>query len=175
MAMNEQEFFCLIEDTKKIVFAAIRKYLPAHLHHAIDDVAQETYIRVYKGIGKATFADIRARNNWIYTIARNESLRMSYKHGREDAKASSLRDSLLMREDSGPDPADADTASIRETISALPPKYRDIFELLMLGCSESQIAEKLTLKRGTIKSRIHRGRELIHRDLRRRGITYELQ
>ncbi len=54
---------------------------------------------------------------------------------------------------------------MRDVISLLPDKYKAIFELLVLGFSEKEVAEKLSIKVGTVKSRIHRGRELIHRQM----------
>jgi RNA polymerase sigma-70 factor (ECF subfamily) len=170
--MNEKEFVHFVENTKGIVLAAVRKYLPADLYHAIDDVAQETYLRIYRSIKKAAFPEDDSRNNWIYTIAKNESLRMVEKSNREDVRIRQFIESMGADEHIDEVLSD-EIVMIREVISSLPDKYRVVFELLVMGFSERQIAEKLSMKRGTIKSRIHRGKELIFRNLSVKGVFYE--
>ncbi len=170
--MNEKEFVQFVEETKGIVLAAVRKYLPADLYHSIDDVAQETYLRIYRNMKKAAFPDDGSRNNWIYTIAKNESLRMVDRSNREDVKIRQFIESMGAEVPLGEALTD-EIVMIREVISLLPNRYRVVFELLVMGFSERQIAEKLSMKRGTIRSRIHRGKELIFRNLSEKGVRYE--
>lgn len=170
--MNEKEFVQFVEETKGVVLAAVRRYLSPELAHSIDDVAQETYLRIYRYIARAAFHDDVSRNNWIYTIAKNESLRMVDRSNREDVKIRQFIASMGADEPLSEALTD-EIVMIREVISSLPEKYRVVFELLVMGFSERQIAEKLSMKRGTIKSRIHRGKELIFRNLSEKGVLYE--
>ncbi len=166
--MTAVEFEQFVEETRGIVLSAVRRYLPPELFHAIDDVAQETYLRAYRGMGRSDFPDRGSLNNWLYTIARNESLRMAEKFYREHEGIKLLAEELLSRADDSPLDMGDEIRLIRETISALPEKYREVFELLVMGFSENQIAGKLSLRHGTIKSRLHRGRELLARMLSER-------
>jgi len=161
--MNEKDFCKFVDETKGIVLAAVRKYLPARYFHAIDDVVQETYIRAYRALGSAVFADDRAMRNWLYTIAKNESLRMGEKFQREEINARRLQQEveLIGAGRIECDPEDLDT--MKKIIKDLPDKYRAVFELLLLGQTEIEISKALKIKKGTVKSRIHRGKNLIIR------------
>ncbi len=170
--MNEREFYNFVEETKGLVLSAIRKYMASHYYHSIDDVAQETYIRVYKSISKMKFIDEKSRNNWLYTIAKNETLRMLHKLNREEHKLNKAKESMPLDAKNDLQKYNEDIIEMKDVISTLPEKYRSIFELLIQGFTESQIADKLSMKSGTVKSRIHRGRELIIRTSKRRGIDY---
>ncbi len=51
--MKQREIQTIVEETKGVVLNAVRRYLSRDLMHAIDDVVQETYIRVYCEHGEA--------------------------------------------------------------------------------------------------------------------------
>ena len=42
--MNEKEFSAIVAETKAVVLSAIEKNLAERFYHAVDDVAQETYL-----------------------------------------------------------------------------------------------------------------------------------
>lgn len=161
--MNEQEFYNFVEETKRLVLSAIRRYLPGDYYHSIDDIAQETYLRAYKGLKKINFDSPKSLNNWLYTIAKNETFRMTEKLKKEEIKARKTMESIPEEYDNIQRIFDEEIIELKEIISTLPEKYKSIFELLVLGFSEKQISEKLSVKKGTIKSRIHRGKEIICR------------
>ncbi len=173
LIMDEREFYNFVEETKGLVFSAIRKYMASQYYHSIDDVAQETYIRAYKSLMKKNeFDDEKSRNNWLYTIAKNETLRMLQKLNKEELKLNRAKESITFDAKNHLQNFNEDIIEMKDVISTLPEKYRSIFELLIQGFTESQIADKLSMKSGTVKSRIHRGRELIIRTSKRRGINY---
>ncbi|PKL35364.1 MAG: RNA polymerase [Spirochaetae bacterium HGW-Spirochaetae-1] len=161
--MNEREFFILVEETKSIVLAAVRKYLAKRYCHAIDDVVQETYIRVYRFMENNSYADESARNNWLYTVAKNEALRMTEKLNREEMKIRKMQVQIAGEEVRNNAPVNHDIMDMEELISRMPGKYREVFDLLLQGYTEAEIARRLSTRPGTIKSRIHRGRELLNR------------
>lgn len=162
--MTEKELVLFIEETKGIALAAVKRYLPGELYHLIDDVIQETYLRVYKNSGRIKFISSRGRDNWVYTIAKHETLRIRAAALREDEKIRRFTDSAASGE-SALDFFEDDINFLRDVISLLPEKYRVVFELLVTGFSEKEVAEKLSIKHGTVKSRIHRGKDLISRNI----------
>ena len=48
--MDEHVFAKIIGDTKEAVLCAVAKFLYPRFAHAVDDVAQETYLRAYKSM-----------------------------------------------------------------------------------------------------------------------------
>ncbi|MBN2040409.1 MAG: RNA polymerase sigma factor [Spirochaetes bacterium] len=171
--MEEKEFYNFVEETKSIVLAAVRKYLSGNYYCYIDDVVQETYLRAYRAIEKNGLKMDKSLNNWLYTIAKNESIRMVEKLKREEAKVLKAQESFTKKHRRNK--FDEEIIEMKNIISGLPEKYKTIFELLVYGYSESQIAEKLDIRQGTVKSRIHRGRELISRTSKMMGLNYEYQ
>ena len=53
--MTETVFAEIIKETKGVVLSAIEKTLFNRFYHAIDDVAQETYLRAYKSLDRNQF------------------------------------------------------------------------------------------------------------------------
>ena len=161
--MNEREFAEIVKRTKKTVLSAIEKNMSPRFYHAIDDVAQEAYIRAYNGLAKNSFRGDSSVETWLYKIARNESLRMNQKLMREEEKAlkaqSNLR--LVQKPDSG------DTAYLHDHLKLLPEKYRSVLTLSSQGFNINDISQKLGIRPGTVKSRTSRGKKIIHENIRR--------
>lgn len=167
--MSEQEFTELVAGTKSIVLAAIRRYLNPALVHAIDDVAQETYIRVFRYIQKHGVDAIRAdrKKAWIYTIARNESQRLNEGMNRDLRKtqliATEHHDLLA--------PSTESLYEIQESLDtdridlhlpdddAAAGELRMILNLRAQGYRIREIASRLKIPEGTIKSRMARLRQ----------------
>lgn len=94
--MDQKEFTELIDSTKHIVLSAIKKNLFDEFHDSIDDVVQETYFRAYKSLSANKFRGDSSVSTWLYTIARNESLRMNQKRSRQTALASKLKEKVIL-------------------------------------------------------------------------------
>ncbi len=161
--MTETEFTEIVEATKGTVLSAVERHLFTRFYHAIDDVVQETYIRAYRNLSSGKFRGDSTVHSWLYTIARNESLRMNRKLSREEEKfTKSLEHSAT-----GKGTADIDFDEtiyvLHESIAKLPDTYRTVLELAARGFSEKEIALKLSLKQGTVKSRASRGREMLQK------------
>lgn len=157
------EFSEIIKTTKPVVLGAVKKYLAARFYSAIDDVVQETYLRSYRALTKGKFRNDSKIETWIYTIARNESLRMNSKLQREEIKSLKIYSSLKHKEELiSADTDRHDTIEyLMSLIKKLPHKYRSVLEMSALGHSEEEIAKTLNIKKGTVKSRAFRGRSLI--------------
>lgn len=163
--MTEKEFSEIVKRTKKTVLSAIGKNLSSRFYHAIDDVAQETYIRAYNGLAKNSFRGDSSIETWLYKIARNESLRMNHKLLREEEKAKKAIESssysLIQKSDNG------ETAYLNDHLTLLPDKYRSVLTLISQGFNIKDISQKLGIQPGTVKSRTSRGKEMIHENIRR--------
>lgn len=165
--MGPDQFQELVRTTKPVVLKAISRHLDRNLASCIDDVAQEVYLRVYKNLKsfRGSFEQERIFS-WIYVIARNESFRMNVKMKKKrEVKTETMEDLIPAK------PADSDfleteeEQSIYEAIALLPEKHRSIISLLVENLTVSEIAQKLSLSEGTVKSRIHRAREKLARIL----------
>lgn len=162
MQVSEEYFSKIVNETKEIVLAAIRKHLFEHYAHAIDDVVQETYLRAYKSLVKDKFQDKSKISTWLYVIAKNESLRMNSKLKREEQKRDLFE--FFSRNIHVEENEVNDNYNINEItgkISLLPLKYRSILMMHYEGVSESEIAGKLSIPQGTVKSRLHRGKRIM--------------
>jgi RNA polymerase sigma-70 factor (ECF subfamily) len=162
--MTEKEFADIVHRTKRIVLSAIEKNLSPQFYHAIDDVAQETYIRAYRGLEKNSFRGDSKIETWLYKIARNESLRINQKLMREEEKIKKAAESdfVFMH-----NPAKEEVISLHEHLILLPEKYRSVLMLVSQGLNINDISQKLGIRPGTVKSRASRGKKIIHENLRR--------
>ncbi len=165
--MNERDFADIVKRTKRTVLSAIEKNMASRFYHAIDDVAQETYIRAYNGLVKNSFRGDSSLETWLYKIARNESLRMNQKLTREEEKAKKISesDSLIRTQE----PDSGDTAYLQDHLKLLPEKYRSVLTLTSQGFNINDISQKLGIRPGTVKSRTSRGKKIIHENIRRDG------
>lgn len=165
--MNEREFAEIVKRTKKTVLSAIEKNMSPRFYHAIDDVAQETYIRAYNGLTKNSFRGDSALETWLYKIAKNESLRMNHKLSREEEKVKKASENNYAVQMQKPD--SADTGFLHDHLTLLPEKYRSVLTLASQGFNINDISQKLGIRPGTVKSRTSRGKKIIHENIRREG------
>ncbi|PKA17819.1 RNA polymerase sigma factor [Leptospira haakeii] len=162
--MDQREFAGLIDSTKHIVLSAIKKNLYEEFYDTIDDVVQETYIRAYKSLAANKFRGDSSHSTWLYTIARNESLRMNQKRMRQANLAMKLKEKATQDSILNPREEYSDSGmdiELQDLISNLPWKYKSVLALVSEGYKEQQIAEKLGIPEGTVKSRSFRGKQML--------------
>lgn len=140
-----------------------------------EDMAQEALIRAYVNI--ASFNINMKFSTWIYRIATNlciDRLRKKKPDFYLDAEVSGT-DGLTMYSQVAADtvlPEDElETIELQETIQKeilkLPEKYRSVIVLRYIEeLSLNEISEILDMPLGTVKTRIHRGREALRQQLR---------
>ena len=141
-------------------------------HEEAEDLTQDIFIKIFKALG--TF-DRRANfQTWIVSISRN----LCIDHYRSVRKE---RQTIAREVDTGDlQPASPDRtpyaaaehqdlrAMLREALQMLPATLRTAVVLRDLQeLSYQEIAEKLDLPEGTVKSRINRGRIELARQLKR--------
>lgn len=161
------DFAAIIAETKRTVLAAIRRYLDPRFAYAIDDVAQEVYLRAYRALTKGKLQDSSKLRSYLYTIARNEALRMNTRGEREEKKAEKFlnarREKLLVTCDTAS--TCAMTREVGEALRDIPEHYAQVVQLSMLGFSAREIVEKLQIRPGTVKSRLSRGLAMLREKL----------
>jgi RNA polymerase sigma-70 factor, ECF subfamily len=131
-----------------------------------EEMAQEAFLRAYRGLegyrGDATFS------TWLFALATNlyrSELRRIPQRTVTLEEAPEPSDPISMIEVH--ELRDRDLA-VRRAVLALPPKYREA--LLLFYFHEMDVpatAQSLGLPEGTVKARLHRGRELLRSKLPR--------
>ncbi|MFI3292676.1 MAG: sigma-70 family RNA polymerase sigma factor [Rikenellaceae bacterium] len=124
----------------------------------LDDLLQETFIKVYVNIHR--YNPQYTFGQWIYTIARNTAI----DHCRKRQDELSLEDRLFSSESLAPSPEESvinsqKRAHIENCIVRLPETQQRLFRMRFLDeYSYEEIAEKLSMPLGTVKTNIHRAR-----------------
>lgn len=134
----------------------------------VDDLMQEAFMKAYLKIG--SYNPKYDFGAWIYTIARNTFVDFSRT---QKSKALNPQNIPLEHSDtshiSAPTPEECiinaqQRAQIERYITMLPEDYRELFELRFIDeYSYEEIAEKLDMKLGTVKTRIFRVRNMMCR------------
>ncbi len=151
-------------------------------HEDAQDVAQEVFVRAYRGIDG--FKGDSKVYTWLYSIAGNlarNKLRDSKRKGRN------MGVSLEELEGRAPGVAQA-AAKVRETpedvarghemeaalqacLEELPEHYRIVFVLRTFEqLSYEEIADSVGCPKGTVKSRLNHARKFLHEKLKARSI-----
>jgi RNA polymerase sigma-70 factor (ECF subfamily) len=141
-------------------------------HDAAEDLTQEVFLKLFKSLDK--FNRDADFSTWLSSVARNYCID-HYRASKREKEV--VVDDLLAFDlapasmGSNPHRAleDRDRRSfLRKGLEALPAKLREAVVLRDLqGLSYQEMAERLHLPEGTVKSRINRGREELTRLLLR--------
>ncbi len=143
--------------------------------HEAEDIAQEAFLRAYTNIH--SFDDNRKFSTWLYRIATNLSIDRIRKKKPDyflDAEVKGT-EGLTMYSQISADQAlpDEEVESlelqeyIHKEILSLPAKYRSVIVLRYIDeLSLQEISEILDIPVGTVKTRVHRGREALRKKLR---------
>ncbi len=152
---------------------------------AAKDLVQETFLNAYRGFDK--FRGEARISTWLYTIASRACLRMKRKRKGEPERELSL-DEFIPTSDGefrlqvpvdGLDPEEAlQNKQLRQAldqaIQKLPKKYRMTLVLRdMEGLSAKEVGAIMGLNERAVKSRLHRARLFVRRELSARGITQD--
>jgi RNA polymerase sigma-70 factor (ECF subfamily) len=150
----------------------VRRYQPDvwrlsfHLVHdrgLADDVTQDAFVRAFRFLrryrGDARFT------TWLFAITRNCALDELRRSGRRKKISD-----LLERQPHAARPDQTTGIEVREALAALPVELREPIVLIdMFGCSYKDVASMMKLPEGTVKSRVHRGREVLVESLKARS------
>jgi len=144
--------------------------------HDAEEIAQEAFIRAYLNI--QSFKQERKFSTWLYRIATNlciDRLRKKKPDYYLDAEVSGTDGLTLYSQIPSDDllpEIEVENMEVQESIQQaiyrLPEKYRSVIVLKYLDdLSLNEISEMMKLPLGTVKTRIHRGREALRKQLRK--------
>ncbi|MEW4025043.1 RNA polymerase sigma factor SigW [Bacillus sp. CIS52] len=171
---GDQNAFAEIVDLYKDKIYQLCYRMLGNVHEA-EDIAQEAFIRAYVNI--ESFDINRKFSTWLYRIATNLTIdrirkkKPDYYLDAEVAGAEGLTMYSQIAAD-GVLPEDAVLSlelsdTIQKKILKLPDKYRTVIVLKYIDeLSLIEIGEILNIPVGTVKTRIHRGREALRKQLR---------
>jgi len=132
--------------------------------HDIDDLLQETWIRVIRSAGR--FDPLQPFSRWLFAIAMNR-IRSRW----ERTSAEPIGDHELVSRDEGADvaiEAQQRAAAVRSLIADLPEHLGDTILLRYFEeLSEREVAQRLGIPVGTVKSRLHTGMRKLRLELER--------
>ncbi len=135
-----------------------------------EDLTQETFIRVFRSLSSyrpGTF------EGWLHRITTNLFLDMVRRRNRVRMEA--LPEDYDRVPGDEPSPEQAFTAAhldsdLQEALDELPPEFRAAVVLCDVeGLSYEEIGATLGVKMGTVRSRIHRGRQALRASLENKG------
>ncbi len=140
-------------------------------HEDAQDVAQEVFIRAYKGIQK--FKGAAKVSTWLHSITGNlakNRIRDSRRKGRDQGTSIEALVERSVHEpfaDHGPTPDEAAQKGeldevLQRCLGELPEHYRMAFVLRTFdGLSYEEIADAMDCPPGTVKSRLNQARTLL--------------
>lgn len=169
-AQRGEEDACrsLVERYQRPVFALLHRMLGAGRGGRVEDLAQDTFLHVFRALsGFAPLGPARL-STWILTIASRRAIDELRREGRAEVRAAPLG------EDDAISPARADdgargrdlAARVAAAVGRLAPDQRAALLLREYhGLEYAEIARALDVDLGTVKSRLARARAELRRAL----------
>lgn len=166
-AGDQSAFRQLVDQTHGVVYRLALRMVGSSAE--AEDVVQETYVRVWKGLGK--IRDHRAALGWICKVTRNVSVdrirhqkrRKAHSLDREIGEGLGPLIDTIASDDVGPEEAAASEQfrnAVRELVESLKEKHRTVLLLREVdGMSYEELSEALGVPVGTVESRLHRARK----------------
>lgn len=142
--------------------------------HDAEDLTQETFIRVFRSLASykpGTF------EGWLHRITTNLFLDMARRRSRVRMEGLPEDTDRIVGDDPSPEQVYSDThldPDLQDALDELPPEFRAAVVLCDVeGLSYEEIGATLGVKLGTVRSRIHRGRQALRASLERRRARKE--
>jgi RNA polymerase sigma-70 factor (ECF subfamily) len=125
-----------------------------------EDLLQETWADVFRQLPR--LQDAGAFTAWAYRIARGKA---NLDHRRNERRPLMSRDvELVAAADSEPRFSPEDAARVHAALDELPPEQREALVLRFLeGLSYEEISQVVGCPAGTVRSRIHYGKQALQR------------
>ena len=167
---DESAFEELVRIHERRVFGMLYRMMGTR--EEAEDVAQETFLSLHRH-GRSFRSEARF-STFVYRVAANAALNRRRSLGRSRTRVRRLE----MRQAAGDDlpsaprsPEDATagsemTVQVHQALQRLAPAMRlPLVMYEMEGLSYGEIAARLDVAEGTVKSRIHRARQVLRREL----------
>lgn len=161
---REQGFMMLVKEYQQRLYWHIRRMLMNH--DDADDVLQDTFIKVWKGLPK--FRHDSQLYTWLYRIATNESLAFLKKQKRLNALSFSDAELFLSSGIVGNDGLSGDEISMKlqKAILTLPAKQRLVFNMKYFEeMKYREMSEVLGTSVGALKASYHLAVKKIERQV----------
>src|ERR1700753_1562862 len=122
--------------------------------HVAEDLLQDTMLRAWRGI--ATMPETHeSRRRWLFTIANRVAIDADRARRVRPAEHGGFGLALIGTERSGPETV-ADVYAVRDALAGLSSIHREvIIDLYFYDHTTAEIAERLGIPEGTVKSRAH--------------------
>lgn len=148
LAGDEEAFATLFNQHRKQVYHQCLRMVADQ--EIAEDLTQETFVKAYRHL--AEFRKQARFSTWLYTIARREALNFLKKQKQEvlfdETASEGVADTLPMGD------------AVEKGLSLLTEKQREVFRLFeMEGLSVKEIAAKLGIPSGTVRSRLFYARQ----------------
>ena len=168
LAGDTASFEIVMRRYNQRLYRAARSIL--HDEHEAEDVMQETYVRAYQHLrqfeGRAKFS------TWLTRIAVHEALARARRRDRFlEPSPDANEDPMNRVPASTPNPEQAASAGevsrlLEQAIDALPDAYRSVFILRDIEeMSTEETAGCLEITEENVKTRLHRARAMLRREL----------
>ena len=137
-----------------------------------EDITQEVLVRAMRSPDAGTTG---ALEGWFHRVTTNLFVDMVRRRGRTRSVPIHERPWALEPADTGPEPADAALSGaldpdLEAALATLPAAFREAVLLCdVQGLSYAEIGRVVGAKPGTVRSRIHRGRAMLRRELAHRA------
>lgn len=145
----------------------LRRFLRSRVGDAdvAEDLLQEVFLRLHERSDR--IGELERIDAWLFRVARNVAIDHLRRRGRASAsEPSEPSESPAVTDDDHA--ARVLAAWLGARLAALPERYREVLELTeQQGLSQRAAAQQLGLPYSTVKSRVQRGRDLLHADLLR--------
>jgi RNA polymerase sigma-70 factor, ECF subfamily len=129
------------------------------------DLVQDTYERALRG--KASFQPGTNLRHWLMTIMYNLFLDRCRRQGREPRALCLDEHEIASPEPYTPEPWESITQEqISAALAGLEHPFREVYELRLIdNCSYDEIADRLTIPRSTVGTRLMRARHKLRQTL----------
>lgn len=143
--------------------AVCARYIPND--EDVKDVLQESFLRIFDGIGSFEYRGKGSLKGWLTKITVNEALKFIRRNDKiEFVDIASHQD---IQPDEEPDIDSVPSSVIFRLIRELPDGYRTIFNLYVIeNRSHKEIAALLGIKESTSASQLHRAKSLLATKIR---------
>ncbi len=163
-------FRILVDRYKDRVYTTVLRIV-GNTHDA-EDIAQETFISAYKSI--RSFDLSKKFSPWLMRIATNMSIDYLRRRQPQSVSLDLPEVSELQLSENPLEAAEASQLNqlAEDAIAQLPPTYRAAIALYYTEeFTYREVAETLDIPVGTVKTYLHRGREILRKQLK--GVLYE--